>query len=346
MRPTVAKGQILRTDDFDYSLPPDLIAQSPVEPRDASRLLVVDRANGLLAHHVFRDIVDYLRTGDVLVLNDSRVLRARLKGRWTDTGGAAELLLLNPLAEGRWSALVRPGRRARHGRRISLDVGVAATIEGPGEDGVFPISLPAGFDPEPVGEVPLPPYVHAALPDPERYQTVFAREKGSVAAPTAGLHFTADLLTQLRQRGVDLVFVTLHVGIGTFRPVVAGDPREHQLHREHGVLPPSVAQAVLHARQSGNRVVAVGTTSARLLEQWAAAGCAPGGWSGWTHIYLLPGHRFRAVDGLLTNFHLPRTTLLMLVSAFAGRDLVLAAYHEAIGQRYRFYSFGDAMLIV
>jgi len=336
----------VKLSDFDYNLPPDLIAQQPAEPRDASRLLVVDRAQGTIEHRTFRNLPEHLRPGDVVVVNDSRVINARLQARWEDTGGQVEFLLLHETDGGAWEALARPGRRVRAGRRAVLAGGGVIEVLASPRDGVALIGLPAGLDLEQAGELPLPPYIHEQPADAGRYQTVYAATPGSVAAPTAGLHFTPELLDRLRAGSVEVVSLTLHVGIGTFRPVDVDDPREHTLHAEYGRVSAGAAGRVLAARAAGGRILAVGTTSVRLLEQWAAAGMSPDGWAGWTGFYILPGHQFRAVDALITNFHLPRTTLLMLVSAFAGDDLRRKAYEVAIAERYRFYSFGDAMLIV
>ena len=345
----------MRTNDFDYPLPKKLIAQTPMEPRDRSRLLVMDRQSGSLAHHRFYELPDLLRKDDLLVLNDSRVILARLYGRRADTGGRIELLLLRRDAPGMWQCLVKPGRRLRLGARVAFDQGLEGRVVGIGEDGLRQVELNDQTLVERVGQVPLPPYIHVPLEDPERYQTVYAGygadKKGSVATPTAGLHFTHELMGRLQASGVELSFVTLHVGLDTFRPVEEDDPREHKLHTEFWELSSQTAEAVNRARREGRRIVAVGTTSVRVLEQaallaWAEGrdGVRPG--VGWADLFILPGHRFRLVDALITNFHLPRSTLLMLVSAFAGREQVLGAYREAIRERYRFYSFGDCMLVL
>lgn len=336
----------MNTSHFDYELPSELIAQSPAEPRDASRLMVLHRNSGALEHRLFRELPGYLSPGDLLVLNDSRVLRARLKGHWSDTGGQVEALLVRSEGDRRWLALLGSGRRSRVGLTIAFSGGILARVDDHPGDGLYVLAFEEEPRLETIGELPLPPYIHREPSDPERYQTVYARAEGSIAAPTAGLHFTPTLLSALERRGVRLAFVTLHVGLATFRPVQTDDPREHSPGEEFGLLGPEAAELVLATRGRGGRVVSVGTTSVRLLEQWAAAGGSPDGWQGWTSIYILPGHEFRAVDAMITNFHLPRTTLLMLVSAFAGREQILAAYQEAIRRRYRFYSFGDAMLIL
>jgi S-adenosylmethionine:tRNA ribosyltransferase-isomerase len=340
--------------EFDYALPAELIAQEPAEPRDASGLLVLDRAAGEWEDRRFSELPEILRPGDCLVANRSRVMPARLLGTALDGGGAVELLLLRPVADGQWEAMVRPGRRCRVGARVDLAGGVArARIVGEGSLGTRVVAIEA---PWPVRELmerhglpPLPPYIgrhDAPKPeDRERYQTVYAREDGSVAAPTAGLHFTPALLARLERRGVPVHYLTLHVGPGTFRPLRAGRVDEHRMEAEPIDIPESTAQAIDRARREERRVVAVGTTTTRALE-WAAGedGRVRAG-TGSADLFIRPGHRFRVVDALVTNFHLPRSSLLVLVSAFAGRGLVLAAYRHAVGARYRFYSYGDAMLI-
>lgn len=358
----------MKTSEFDYDLPPELIAQAPVEPRDASRLMVLDRLSGQISHRLFRDLPAYLRAGDLVIANDSRVIPARLFGV-KPTGGTVEILLLRPAPPSAWECLVRgkglrPGAQVRIAGRTAEVAGVA-TILAETESGGRLVA----FDPpletwlEDAGHVPLPPYIHQPLADAERYQTVFGRVDGSAASPTAGLHFSPDLLLALRERGVRLAFVTLHVGLDTFRPVEAEDIEDHRIHGEWAELTPETALAVNETRLAGGRIVAVGTTVVRVLESAArlALGCGPSeevppdrscGWqtvaafSGETDLFIRPGHRFRAVDAMITNFHLPRSTLLMLVSAFAGKALIKRAYSEAIRERYRFYSFGDAMLIL
>ncbi|MCE2405637.1 MAG: tRNA preQ1(34) S-adenosylmethionine ribosyltransferase-isomerase QueA [Dehalococcoidia bacterium] len=345
----------MKTSDFDYHLPPELIAQTPLEPRDSCRLLVLDRRTGSVEHRSFRDLPDYLDPGDVVVMNDSRVLPGRLVGRREATGGRVELLLLRRLGPGTWMVMARPARALRPGVRARVpragheDLEVVVLEAEP--DGVRVVRLSTEEGLEVWGQVPLPPYIHARLEDPEAYQTVYAREPGSAAAPTAGLHFTRELLDGLRSRGVELAFVTLHVGLDTFAPVRADDPAAHSIHGEYFELVEREACKLREARASGRRIMAVGTTSVRVLEQ-VASGLDSGDrmdiseTSGWADVYILPGHRFRMVDAMVTNFHLPRTTLLMLVSAFAGREQVLEAYGQAIRRGYRFYSFGDAMLLV
>ena len=338
----------MRTADFDYELPPELIAQHPPAERDAARMLVLD-PSGDLVDRTVRDLPEYVEAGDALVLNDSRVLPARLIGRRRD-GGEAEVLLLRPLPEGQhhWEALIRPARRLDAGSRVQFEnSALAVSIEARGEE-TATVRLDGVADPlaevRRIGQMPTPPYIKERLGDRERYQTVYAREEGSAAAPTAGLHFTPALLSSLRDRGVVVAFVTLHVGLDTFRPVRVDDPAEHRIHREWYRIDEASARAINEARREGKRVVAVGTTSVRVLESAATKGGVAAG-EGWTGLFILPGYRFRVVDAMLTNFHLPKSTLLMLVSAFAGRDRILAAYAQAIERRYRFYSFGDCMLI-
>lgn len=340
----------MRTDDFDYHLPPDRIAQRPAEPRDASRLMVLERASGRIEHYIFRDLPRLLRPSDVLVINETRVLPARLRARKVPGGGRAELLLLRQVDEQRWEALVG-GKGLRPGRRLVLESGIEAEIEADlgGPRRLVAFSEPIGPRLEEVGEMPLPPYIHEPLRDPEEYQTVFARIPGSAAAPTAGLHFTPELLQRLEAHGVLIAPVTLHVGLDTFAPVTEEDPRQHKIHTEWCRVPPESAELIRRARQEGGRVIAVGTTSVRTLE--TAARAAPPGevivpFEGNTDLYILPGFEFKIVDAMITNFHLPRSTLLMLVSAFAGRETILHAYQVAIREGYRFYSFGDAMLIL
>jgi S-adenosylmethionine:tRNA ribosyltransferase-isomerase len=339
----------MRTADFDYELPPELIAQHPPERRDAARMLVLDRYSGDVTHSTVRSLPQYMEPGDLLVLNDTRVIPARLIGRRAD-GGAAEVLLLRPLDgdRHRWEALIRPGRRLEPGARVQVDSSALVVAIEARNDETATVHLNGVADPlaevRRIGQMPTPPYIKERLDDRERYQTVYAREEGSAAAPTAGLHFTPDLLTAVRERGVGIAFVTLHVGLDTFRPVRVDDPAEHRIHREWYRVDEPCAGAVNETRRQGKRVVAVGTTSVRVLESAASDGGVAAG-EGWTGLFITPGYRFKAVDAMLTNFHLPKSTLLMLVSAFAGRERILAAYEEAIKERYRFYSFGDCMLI-
>lgn len=343
----------LRTSDYDFDLPPDRIAQAPAERRDASRLLVVDRATGTLAHRVFSDLVDYIPAGDALVLNETRVFPARLLGTRA-SGAEAEVLLLTPHGgeEKLWTALVRPGAKLKPGRTVDVapDLSVEIVESTPGGERIVrlhtPLSLTEALDR--YGEVPLPPYVQhrATDEDRERYQTVYARERGSVAAPTAGLHFTPELLAALEAKGVRIVRLVLHVGVGTFRPVETDDPAEHRMHSEWYHVPADAAAALNETRAAGGAIWAVGTTVTRTLETVTdEAGVVHAG-EGWTDIFIRPPYRYRAVDHLVTNFHLPRSTLLMLVAAFAGYESMIRAYQEAIEERYRFFSYGDAMLIV
>lgn len=339
--------------DYDFSLDPALIAQRPLENRAASRLMVLRRDRDNLLHIRFSDLPGLLSPGDLLVANDSRVIPARLFGVKEETGGVVEVLLLHPLsAPGVWQALVRPGRRVRTGARIRFGPLLSARVAGSSGDGTRTLEFSeSGADLEAVfdqlGEMPLPPYIRERLADKERYQTVYARERGSVAAPTAGLHFTAELLDELRGRGVQTEFITLHVGLGTFRPVQAERLEDHRMHAEWFRAPAPVLRAIRETRERGRRVVSVGTTTVRALETAARQPAEEdGGVSGWTDIFIYPGFSFRMTDALLTNFHLPKSTLLMLVSALAGRERVLAAYAEAERERYRFFSFGDAMLIL
>jgi len=370
----------MKTSDFDYHLPPDLIAQTPVEPRDRSRLMVLRREGDDIEHRRFFEIVDYLHEGDLLVCNQSRVIPARLFGRKMDSRGKVEVLLLRRLEPGLWEALVRPARRTGVGAKVEIRTHAGASskeLSSPaddpsarlrmypsgegqavtpvmgevleaGEGGVRVIRFSDEAGLEALGVVPLPPYIHHPLGDTERYQTVYAREKGSIAAPTAGLHFTPELMNRIREKGVDFAFITLHVGWDSFRPVRVEDPRLHHMHKEYGELSAQVVHQLNQARAEGRRIICVGTTTVRLLEQAAilSGGCPLAPFSGWAELLILDGHRFSLVDGLITNFHLPRSTLLMLVSAYAGRESILNAYGEAVARGYRFYSFGDAMLIL
>ncbi len=339
----------MKTSDFDYTLPTGLIAQSPIEPRDHSRLMVLNRREDSIEHRRFFDIADYLHDGDVLVFNDSRVIPARLKGKRAGSGGRVEILLLRRTDDNVWEALVKPARRLQIGAKVQiLNGGILAEVVGVGDGGIRSVRFSDESLLLEAGEVPLPPYIHAPLENAERYQTVYARVVGSVAAPTAGLHFTPDLLEKIERKGVRCLFVTLHVGLDTFRPITEEDPREHTIYREYGVIDKDVADELLRARADGRRIICVGTTSVRLVEQAAQVGrpdrLEP--FQGWVELFILPGHRFRMVDAMVTNFHLPKSTLLMLVTAFGGRELMDKAYQEAMAQKYRFYSFGDAMLII
>ena len=348
----------MKTSDFDYALPPELIAQTPIEPRDQSRLMVLDRSNSSIEQRSFFDLISYLRTGDVLLFNDSRVIPARLNGRKIDSGGMVEILLLRRLNTGNWEALVKPGKRVNIGTMIEITndsaadtkpgTKVLAKITGLGKDGIKVISFSDETLLPKLGKIPLPPYIHTPLAHPGRYQTVYANEAGSVAAPTAGLHFTPELLGDLERKGVHCLFATLHIGLDTFRPVRENDPLEHPIHREYGVLGPEIASQLSQARKEGRRIICVGTTTVRLIEQAAQNSSADhlGPFEGWVSLFILPGHRFHMVDALITNLHLPKSTLLMMITAFTGKDLLNRAYQEAIALRYRFYSFGDAMLII
>jgi S-adenosylmethionine:tRNA ribosyltransferase-isomerase len=336
-----------QTADFDYILPNDLIAQAPLPNRDQCRLLTLNRASGAIAHHRFDELPDLLRAGDLLVLNDSRVLPARLLGH-KSTGGRVEILLLRPHDADSWSALTHPGLRV--GQVVRFRDSLQAMVEAIGGDGERILRFDrAGYALDQaihqIGQLPIPPYVKAPLQDPEDYQTVYAAEEGSVAAPTAGLHFSHELLERLREHGIEQARLTLHVGVGTFRPVKVTNVAEHRMHAEWFRIPEDTAEQINQAKQDGRRVVAVGTTVVRTLESVADTQGRVHPTSGETDLFIVPGYQFRCVNALITNFHLPRSTLLMLVSAFAGREQVLAAYAEAVRERYRFYSFGDAMLL-
>ena len=337
----------MKTSDFYYDLPQELIAQTPMEKRDGSRLMTLDRRTGETGHRHFYDLPSLLRPGDCLIMNDSRVLPARLLGRRLPGGGACEVLLLSDKGENVWECLVRPGRKLRAGARMtfgdgSLTAEVAEELADGNRlvrfayEGIFLEVL------ERLGKMPLPPYIKEELQDQERYQTVYSKVLGSAAAPTAGLHFTPELLRELESKGVNLGYVTLHVGLGTFRPV---KEEAIDMHSEFCTVPPETAELINLTKAAGGRVICVGTTSCRTLESWAGEDGHMEARSGWTNIYLYPGSRFKVMDGLVTNFHLPESTLIMLVSAFAGREAVLAAYREAVKERYRFFSFGDAMFI-
>lgn len=350
----------METKDFYFDLPEELIAQTPLKTRSDSRLMVLDRKNGSIKHDHFYHIADYLAAGDCLVLNDTKVLPARLLGAREDTGSNVELLLLKRLSREEltelpfqtdcWEVLVRPGKRVRPGHRLTFGEGllkaeVLKIMDGGNRivhfefDGIFEEIL------DQLGQMPLPPYIHERLEDPDRYQTVYAREEGSAAAPTAGLHFTTELLDQLREKGVKIAFITLHVGLGTFRPVKVEKIEDHEMHSEYYQISSETADLINETKRQGGRVIAVGTTSCRTLESAALADGTIPPTSGWTQIFIYPGYTFKVLDGLITNFHLPESTLIMLVSAFAGRTHVLDAYAEAVRERYRFFSFGDCMLI-
>ena len=340
----------MKTSDFYYDLPHELIAQTPIEKRDTSRLMTLDRATGAVGHHHFYDLPDFLRPGDCLILNNSRVLPARLVGQRLPGGGICEVLLLNDRGENIWECLVRPGRKLRKGTKLSFGNGeltaeIVEQLEEGGRlirfdyEGIFLEVL------EHLGRMPLPPYIKEELQDQERYQTVYSKVLGSAAAPTAGLHFTPELLETIQAKGVKIGYVTLHVGLGTFRPVKEDTIEDHPMHSEYCTISQETADLINETRANGGRCICVGTTSCRTLESWAAEDGHMEAKSGWTNIYIYPGYRFKVMDGLVTNFHLPESTLIMLVSAFAGREHVLAAYEEAVREKYRFFSFGDAMFI-
>lgn len=340
----------MKTSDFDYNLPQELIAQTPVEPRDSSRLLVYHRDTGAVEHKIFRDVIDYLNPGDVLVVNQTRVIPARLYGVKEGTGGAIEFLLLRRLNLTDWEVILKPGKKAKPGARFVFGNGeLVAEILTISEDGgrtvrffhegVFEDVL------DRLGQMPLPPYIHEKLEDKTRYQTVYAKVDGSAAAPTAGLHFTPALLEKIRQKGVDVVPVLLHVGLGTFRPVKEDDVADHHMHSEYYEVTPEQAEAINAARARGGRIVCVGTTSVRTLETVATEDGVVHPGSGFTQIFITPGVKIKAVDALITNFHLPQSTLLMLISALMGRENALDVYRQAVEERYRFFSFGDAMMI-
>jgi len=338
-------------NDYDYYLPPELIAQAPLPQRDASRLLVLNRKTGAISHRHFRDLGEYLNPGDCLVLNDTKVLPARLFGQKVGGEAEIEVVLLKQLNLTDWEVLVRPGRRARVGTQLTFGNGeLTATVIGNTDAGgrVLRFQFEGQFLEilDRLGQMPLPPYIVEKLADKDRYQTVYARELGSAAAPTAGLHFTEELLQSLSQQGIRIARLTLHVGLGTFRPVHVDRVEEHRMHSEFYQVPDEAAALINQTRADGGRIIAVGTTSARTLETVGQADGTVCAGSGWTDIFIYPGYKFKVVDGLVTNFHLPKSTLIMLVSALAGREQILAAYEEAIRERYRFYSFGDAMLII
>ena len=340
----------MKTSDFYYDLPQELIAQTPLEQRDASRLMVLNRADGSISHEHFYQLIDHLNPGDCLVMNNSRVIPARLLGHRLPTGGAVEVLLLTDKGGGLWECLVKPGRKLHEGAELSFGDGqLTATVETVLDsgnrlvrfhyEGIFLEIL------ERLGKMPLPPYIKAELADGERYQTVYSKVNGSAAAPTAGLHFTKALLEQIAAKGIRLAYVTLHVGLGTFRPVKVDDVLEHHMHSEFCMISAETAQLLNETRQNGGRIICVGTTSCRTLESLCDENGVFTERSAWTDIFIYPGYRFKAMDALITNFHLPESTLIMLVSAFAGYDTIMNAYHVAVREHYRFFSFGDAMFI-
>ncbi|TYR82292.1 tRNA preQ1(34) S-adenosylmethionine ribosyltransferase-isomerase QueA [Priestia megaterium] len=342
----------MKVELFDFHLPEELIAQTPLEQRDASRLMVLNKKTGDVSHHMFHDLLDYLQEGDCLVLNDTRVLPARLFGTKEDTGANIEVLLLKQTEGDMWETLVKPAKRVKEGTVISFGDGRLTAVCKAASDqggrllefryeGIFYEVL------EQLGEMPLPPYIKERLGDRERYQTVFAREQGSAAAPTAGLHFTESMLEEIKAKGIHIAFLTLHVGLGTFRPVSVDNLEEHDMHSEFYQVSEGTATLLNHVRENGGRIISVGTTSTRTLETIATEhnGRFVAS-SGWTNIFIFPGYEFKAIDGMITNFHLPKSTLIMLVSALAGREHVISAYEKAVEEKYRFFSFGDAMLIL
>ena len=340
----------MKVSDFDFYLPEELIAQHPLEKRDTSRLMVLDKKTGEIEHKIFKDIIDYLNEGDTLVLNNTRVMPARLIGEKENTGGKIEFLLLKRLEGDKWECLAKPGKTAKPGRRFTFGDGklkceVLEVLETGNRviefeyDGIFEEVLDS------LGEMPLPPYIHERLEDSERYQTVYSKEKGSAAAPTAGLHFTEELLEQIKAKGVNIAYVTLHVGLGTFRPVKAETIDEHVMHSEFYQVSEETARIVNETKDRGGKIISVGTTSTRTLETIGDENGRIKECSGWTNIFIYPGYKFKVVDRLIPNFHLPESTLIMLVSTLAGKDHVLNAYNEAVKEKYRFFSFGDAMFI-
>lgn len=340
----------MKTSDFYYDLPHELIAQSPAEKRDMSRLLVYSRENKTIEDRIFRDITEYLAPGDVLVRNVTKVIPARLYATREDTGGAMEFLLLKRVNDTDWECLVKPGRKARPGRTFTVNDELSVTVLETLEDGnrIVRLNYEGIFEEvlDRAGEMPLPPYITKKLEDRSRYQTVYARDDGSAAAPTAGLHFTPELLQKLREKGVLIADVLLHVGLGTFRPVSAENVEEHHMHSEYWQVTPEAAELINSARANGGRIVSVGTTGCRTLESASTDDGIVHAGSGWTDIFITPGYRFKAVDALITNFHLPESTLLMLISAFCSREEIMRVYEHAVKERYRFFSFGDACLFI
>ena len=340
----------MKTSDFYFDLPDELIAQVPILDRSSSKLMVLDKETGEISHKVFKDIIEYLNPGDCLVLNDTRVLPARLIGSKEDTGGKIEFLLLKRNEDDTWETLVKPGKRAKIGTRFSFGEGkLIAEVVGMGDDGarIVKFEYEGIFEEvlDELGNMPLPPYITERLEERERYQTVYSKHNGSAAAPTAGLHFTDKLLQQIKDKGVDIAFVTLHVGLGTFRPVKVDDVLEHDMHSEYYMVTQEAADKINKAKENGHRVITVGTTSTRTIESVADENGKMKAASGWTKIFIYPGYKFKVVDNLITNFHLPESTLIMLVSALAGKENVLNAYKCAVENGYRFFSFGDAMFI-
>ena len=340
----------MKVSDFDFYLPEELIAQCPLKERDSSRFMVVDRKTGEIEHKVFHDVIDYLEKGDTLVLNNTRVMPARLIGEKEETGGKIEFLLLKRIEGDKWECLAKPGKKAKVGAMFTFGEGkLKAVVREIGLEGnrVIEFIYNGIFEEilDELGQMPLPPYIHEKLDDRERYQTVYSKEKGSAAAPTAGLHFTEDLLEKIREKGVNIAFVTLHVGLGTFRPVKVESIDEHIMHSEYYELDEENAKIINDTKKRGNRVIAVGTTSTRTLETIGNENGEVRAQSGWTNIFIFPGYKFNIVDALITNFHLPESTLIMLVSAEAGKENIMNAYKKAVEEKYRFFSFGDSMFI-
>ena len=335
--------------DFDYNLPEELIAQTPVEPRNSSRMMVLDPQEKTIEHKHFYDLKNYVNPGDTLIFNDTRVMPARLLGWREGSGGKVEVFLLRRIDGDTWETLVKPGRKARAGQVVRFSDELTCTVQENTDFGgrIVKFNYEGIFEEilDRLGETPLPPYIHEKLADKERYQTVYSREQGSAAAPTAGLHFTKEQMQDLKDMGVNLGFVTLHVGLGTFRPVSTDVIEEHVMHKEYYSIPQETADLILATKKAGKRVIAVGTTSIRTLESAADGIGEISGKSGWTDIFIYPGYTFKIVDAIITNFHLPKSTLIMLISAFAGREFVLSAYEKAVEERYRFFSFGDAMML-
>lgn len=338
----------MKLEEFNYDLPKELIAQEPAEPRDSCRLMMVDKKTGEWEHHHFRDILDEIREGDVFVFNNTKVIPARLYGKKKDTGGKVEMLLLTPKGNDTWEVLVNPGRKALPGVEIEFAENCYCKVLDKTEFGgcLVEFHYDGNFDSllDQIGEMPTPPYIHKKLGNNDEYQTVYAKYKGSAAAPTAGLHFTPELMEEMKKKGAKLLFVTLHVGIGTFRPVSEENIEDHEMHKEWYTVSEETAKEVNAARAEGRRVIAVGTTSVRTLESAGQSGILESG-SGWTQLYIYPGYQWHMVDAIVTNFHLPESTLVMMMASFAGREHILAAYEEAVKQKYRFFSFGDAMFL-
>lgn len=338
----------MKLEDFNYNLPKELIAQEPADPRDSCRLMMLDKNTGEWEHHHFRDILDEIREGDVFVFNNTKVIPARIYGKKKDTGGKVEMLLLNPKGNDIWEVLVNPGRKALPGTEIAFSDDCWCKVLDKTEFGgrVVEFHYTGNFDSllDQIGEMPTPPYIHKKLENKDEYQTVYAKYKGSAAAPTAGLHFTPELMGEMKKKGAELLFVTLHVGIGTFRPVNEENIEDHEMHKEWYTVSQETADRVNLARKEGRRIIAVGTTSVRTLESAGQSGELQAG-SGWTQLYIYPGYQWHMVDAIVTNFHLPESTLIMMMASFAGREHILAAYEEAVRQKYRFFSFGDAMFI-